>query len=349
MKKRKFVKLVSIVMLVTFGIAGCSTNSSNSGKTDDNQKTAESGSSVDLSKVTLRFGEVGWSAYQSSLKAAGLDNTPYKVEYNTFQGGNLCLQAMAADQIDLTGSSETPPVFAAESQNQGNFKIVAVNHGSTLLQELVVPKDSNIKSVADLKGKKVGYINATTAQYFLIKMLEQAGLKWGDIDGKQMSTADGVTALAGGQIDAFASYGNSIIAAHKNGATTLQSAQNILSGYFPYEASVTALKDEGKKAAIIDYLGRIEKANQWKRDNADAWAKISSKPQGFSDEEGLDTFNKQEAQTKSEVILVDDKVIASQQDLSNVFFSLGLIKNKQDIKSIYSDELNEGLKKALNK
>lgn len=348
MKKTKFVKILSIIMIVILGITGCSAGI-NSGKTDDKQETEDSGESVHLSKVTLRFGEVGWSRYQSELKAAGLDNTPYKVEYNTFQGGNLCLQAMAADQIDLTGSSETPPVFAAESQKQGNFKIVAVNHGSTLLQELVVPKDSNIKTIADLKGMKVGYISATTAQYFLIKMLEQAGLKWSDIDAKQMTTADGVTALAGGQIDAFASYGNSIIAAHKNGATTLQSAQDILSGYFPYEASVTALKDPGKKAAIVDYLARIEKANQWKRDNAEEWAKISSKPQGFSEEDGLDLFRKEEAQIKSQVITVDDKVLASQQDLSNVFNSVGLIKNKQDVKSFYSDELNEELKKALSK
>lgn len=347
MNKSKFIKVLSIAMIVAFGIVGCSNNNSSTSKTEKNN-TATSDNSIDLSKVTLRVGQTGWSAYESALKSAGLDKTPYKVEYSIFQGGNLCLQAMAADQIDFTGSSETPPVFAAGSQNQGNFKIVAVSHASTLMQELVIPKDSSIRSVADLKGKKVGYINSTTAQYFLIKMLEEAGLKWEDIDAKQVSTADGVTALAGGQIDAFASYGVSIIAAHKNGATTLKSAQNILSGYFPYEASVSALKDDGKKAAIIDYLARLEKANQWKRDNAESWAKISSKPQGFSEEEGLDTFKKQEEQIKSEVILVDDRVKASQQDLSNVFFSLGLIKNKQDVNEFYSNELNEGLKKALN-
>ncbi|OOM14344.1 ABC transporter substrate-binding protein [Clostridium saccharobutylicum] len=348
MNKNRLFKLVSIIMSVAFGVIGCSVNNSKTSESQNKQTTTD-GNSIDLSKVTLRVGQTGWPAYESALKAAGLDNTPYKVEYNTFQGGNLCLQAMAADQIDFIGSSETPPVFAAESQNQGNFKIVAVSHASTLLQELVIPKDSDIKSVADLKGKKVGYINSTTAQYFLIKMLEKAGLKWNDINAKQLSTADGVTALTGGQIDAFASYGVSIIAAHKNGATTLESAQNILSGYFPYEASVTALKDEGKKAAITDYLGRLEKANQWKRDNPEAWAKISSDPQGFSYEEGLDTFKKQEEQIKSEVIPIDDKVIASQQDLSDVFLALGLIKNKQDVKEFYSHELDDDLKKALNK
>lgn len=339
MNKSKLVKLASAVILVTLGIAGCSANSD----------TTKSEDSTDLSKVTLRVGQTGWPAYELALKTAGLDDTPYKVEYNTFQGGNLCLQAMASDQIDFTGSSETPPVFSLESQNQGNFKIVAVSHASTLLQELVIPKGSNIKSVADLKGKKVGYINATTAQYFLIKMLEEAGLKWEDIDAKQLSTADGVTALTGGQIDAFASYGVSIIAAHKNGATTLKGADKILSGYFPYEASVTALEDEGKKAAITDYLGRLEKANQWKRDNPEEWAKVSSKPQGFSEEEGLDTFKKQEEQAKSEVIIIDDKVKKSEQDLSDVFFSVGLLKNKQDVNNLYSDALTEGLKKTLNK
>jgi len=65
-------------------------------------------------------------------------------------------------------------------------------------------------------------------------MLEKAGVKWTEITPVKLSTADGLTALLGGQVDALASYGNAIITAKQKGATTLSSAKNILSGNFSY-------------------------------------------------------------------------------------------------------------------
>ena len=103
--------------------------------------------------------------------------------------------------------------------------------------------------MADLKGKQVAYVDSTTAQYFLLKMLEKAGLSWNDMAPVKLSTSDGLTALIGGKVDALASYGNAIISAKQNGATTLASAKDILSGNFPIEAALSAIDDPGKHAA----------------------------------------------------------------------------------------------------
>jgi len=305
----------------------------------------DSASKVDLSKVTIVVGETGWKSKEIGFKEAGLDNTPYKVEYVNFQGGNLQLEAMAANHLDLALTSEIPPIFASQSSNGGNFKIIAVSQGSTLNQELVIPKGSAIKNVSDLKGKKVAYVDSTTAHYFLLKMLEKAGLSWSDITPVKLSTADGLTALIGGKVDALASYGNAIISAHQNGATTLASAKDILSGNFPIEASLEAIKDTGKHAAIADYLERLNKFDEWARNNQQKWAEITANATKQSADQALATFKEGEAQRPTKVIATSKAAISSEQDIADAFTKVGLIQSKIDVSTFWSDAFNDEINK----
>ena len=155
------------------------------------------GSGVDLSGVTLKIGETGWKQQELLLENAGLADTPYKTEFSLFQGGNLQLEALGAGAIDLASASEIPPIFAAQSGGPGSLSIIAVREGNTLTQEVVVPEGSGITDVAGLKGKKVAYVQNTTAHYFLYKALESAGLAWTDIEAVPLSTSDGLGRPAG--------------------------------------------------------------------------------------------------------------------------------------------------------
>lgn len=302
-------------------------------------------SKVDLSKVTIVVGETGWKSKEQGLKAAGLSDTPYNVQYVNFQGGNLQLEAMAAGHLDLALTSEIPPIFASQSGNGGNFKIIAINKSGTLNQELVIPKGSKIKSIKDLKGKKVAYVDSTTAHYFLLKMLEKAGVKWTEITPVKLSTADGLTALLGGQVDALASYGNAIITAKQKGATTLSSAKNILSGNFPIEASLDAIKDQGKSAAIADYLGRLEKFNQWARKNPNKWAEIVAANTKQPVEDALKVFVEGEQQRPTKIIGTSQAGIKSEQSIADAFTSVGLIKNKISVNTFWSIAFNSAISK----
>lgn len=329
---KKF-KILLVIMVISGLLAGC--GNSTAVKNDTKKST------VDLSKVTLRVSETGWANLDLGFKAAGVDNTQYKVQYSVFQGGNLVLEAMVGNHIDLGLTSEIPPLFGDNS----NYKIVAVEQANTLLQELVVPKGSKVKTVADLKGKKVAYISGTTSQYFLSKMLEKGGLSWKDINAVQMTTSDGLTALIGGKIDALASYGNGIITAHQNGATTLESGEKILSGNFPIEATNDAIKDPGKHAAIVDYLKRLNKFYDWTRKNPDKWAQITASNTHQDKAQALDTFKKGEKERTSKVVANSTKAVASQQDIANSFQKLGLFKGKLDVKTIWSSSFTKELSK----
>ncbi|HWR40622.1 MAG TPA: ABC transporter substrate-binding protein [Patescibacteria group bacterium] len=332
MKNDKVV-LVFLMLLLPFILLGCGNSKSDA---DKNQKAAVTpASDADLSGVVLRIGAAEAKNGQAMLVAAGLDKTPYKVEFHVMQGGNLVLEAMAANQIDLGTGSQIPPIFASQSRNGGNLKIIATKKSTTLLQELVVPANSPIKSVKDLKGKKIAYVKSTTAHYFLAKMLENAGLAWGDVDAIAMSTSDGLSALLTGEVDALASYGNAIRSAHAKGAVTLQSAAGILSGDFYWYATPAAIQDPKKHAAILDYLSRFHEANEWARQHPDQWAAQYAPQINQKTAEYLSQFNEENQQTKTVMVPVDEATIASEQDIVNTFIKLGLLKGEIDISKIF--------------
>ncbi|WP_322777845.1 ABC transporter substrate-binding protein [Frankia sp. Cas4] len=299
----------------------------------------------DLSGVTLRVGETGYQRQRLYLEAAGLANTPYKVEYATFDSGTLQLQAIAAGNLDLAQSSEIPPIFASQSAGGGNFRVVAVMQATTLLQEVLIPKGSSLKSIADLKGKKVGYVASTTAHYFLFKLLEQAGLGWNDIQPVKLTVPDGVTALLSGNVDALATYGNAVITAKQRGATTLGSGEKILSGNYAYEATPKAIADQAVHAAIADFLGRQQKAYAWSRAHPDDWAKITAEQTKQPVAQALETFNNGEAQRPTRLVPTSPATTASAQDVADVFIKAELLKSKVNVADYFSTAFNAEIEK----
>ena len=229
--------------------------------------SSASAGGIDLSGVTLHIAAASASNGHGLVQAAGLDDTPYKVDFTVLQGGNLVMEALAAGQIELGTGSQIPPLSASQAANGGNFKIIGVRRMHTLDQELIVPAGSDLTEVAQLKGKTVGYVKNTTAHYFLEKMLEEAGLEWTDIDAVPLTTSDGLSAVLTGEVDALASYGNAIRTAKAKGCTTLRSAADILSGDYYWYATPASIADAATHAALVDWLGRYNEAAEWARQN----------------------------------------------------------------------------------
>ncbi|MEV2189386.1 ABC transporter substrate-binding protein [Streptomyces phaeochromogenes] len=308
---------------------------------------AEAESSSGLSSVTLAVGATGWKNEEAVLKFAHLDDTPYKVKWSLFQGGDQQLQAVRAGALDLASSSEIPPIFAA-ADGKPNFKVVAVQRGTTLNQEVIVPKGSKVTDIAGLQGKKVGYVQNTTAHYFLYELLKRAGLKWSDVDAKPLLPNDGLAALNGGGIDAFASYGTSVITAHQQGAVTVGSGKDVLSGNFLWSARDNVLKSPGRRAAAADLIARITKAYAYIRDGREhEFAKVVAKATHQPVAQAEKDFRDAQAQRPTQARTVGDDTIASQQKVADAFTELGALKGKLDVKSFWSRALDTDLEKAL--
>ena len=298
-------------------------------------------------QVTLRVGATGWATAQAALQVAGLDKTPYKVEWSVFSGGDKQLQALQAGALDVTETSEIPPIFAAAAGSP-KFKVVAVQQANTLLQEVVVGPGSPITGIAQLKGRKVGYVQNTTAQYFLDKLLERNGLHWSDITAAPLSPNDGVTALHSGAIDALASYGNSIITVHRAGGRTIGDGKDILSGNFPWEASADTIADPAKRAAAADLLARITKAYAYIRDGHEqpfAQKTADATHQPLAD--ALSQLHDGEAQRPTKLVTTSAEAIASEQAVADVFTDLKVLPGKVDAASFWTDQINSDLTKAL--
>lgn len=297
--------------------------------------------------VTLRVGATGWKEEEALLKFAHLDDTPYQVKWSLFQGGDRQLEAVRAGALDVASSSEIPPVFAA-ADGKPNFKVVAVRRGNTLNQEVVAPKGSKITSIAQLKGKKVGYVKNTTAHYFLYELLKRAGLGWDDVKAAPLDPDKGIAALNGGSIDAFAGYGNAVITAHQRGARTIGSGKDILSGNFLWTASDDTLGSAAERGALADLLARIDRAYAYVRDGRQKeYAKVIAAATHQPVDQALAEFTAGEAQRRTGIRPVSAQATASEQKVADAFGALGAVQRELTVSGFWTDRLSARLRKAL--
>lgn len=273
------------------------------------------------------------------LKAAGIRPEGFDVSYSEFSSGQLVVEALNGGSLDYGGMSEIPPIFAAASTIQ-SFRQIAVLHGDVNNQVVLVPKGSHARSIADLRGKRVGYVRATTSQYFLIRMLEEAGLGWEDIRPIAMAVSDGAAAFSQGALDAWAIYGFPIQRAMATeGARILRTAQGILSGNYLVAAHVDALADARKRRIIGEYLALLQKAFGWAAANQDEWATIVATDIGVPRDYVVDQFRRKSA--SYELRPVTEAAIASQQQVADVFLKAGLLPRRVDVRPLWDFRFND--------
>ena len=295
--------------------------------------------------AALRVAVIGKGATDTRLLFPAAGITPdFPIVYSEFESGHLGVEALNSGAIDLVGMSEIPPVFALASAVQ-SFWQIAVYHGDVNSQVILVPKGSPIHGLVGLKGKRVGYVRATTSQYYLIQMLKSVGLTWADIDPVAMTVADGAAAFAQGALDAWAIYGYPIERAiATQGATILKTALGFLSGNYLLSAHKDAVADPVRHDLIAKFLRLERKAYAWSAANEAQWAPIVAKSIGVPVE-----YVSAEFARKSDPYTlrpVTDAAIRSQQAVADVFTAAGLIPHKVDVRPLWNTSFNSVIEEA---
>jgi len=289
--------------------------------------------------LTLRAGSYKGGA-ETLLAAANLADTPYKVAYAELGAGNLIAEAIGARALDVGSMSEIPPIFAIAQA--ARLRLVAVQKGDVNAQVALVPKGSTIKSGADLKGKRVGYVKATTAHFFLLRLLAEHGLSFADIQPIALSPQDGQAAFSRGALDAWFIYGvQGAIARGRLGARVLATGLGRLSGNYVYAALQDALDDLPRRTAIVDYLLRLKRAYEWADRKPGAWAEAQSKATGVPAAIYLQQHEERSAPT--ELAPVGAAAIASQQTVADTFARAAVIPARIDVTPLWTETLNKGL------
>lgn len=295
-----------------------------------------SAAATDLSGVTLRIG-VFRGQEQTMLSGTGLVATPYTTQFHEFNAGNLINQAISADALDIGSGSEIPLVFSAAAR--ADIRVVAVMEGSTTNQAVLVPKGSPARSIADLKGKRVGYIRATTAHYFLIKMLARHGMTFADIEPIALGMSSGLTAMKSGALDAWATYGYAIATMEADfGARVLQNAVGILSGNYLISVNPRKLRDPADRGAIADYIGRLDRAYRILQADRPRWARLVAPVIGLPEPIVLAYLSDDDKPWKLRPIRRSD--IASAQDVADTFSKVNLLPPHVDVAPYFTGVLD---------
>jgi sulfonate transport system substrate-binding protein len=278
---------------------------------------------------------------ETFFQAAGVADTPYKLAKSEFASGNLIAEAINAGALDVGGMSEIPPIFVAGAPGN-QVRIVAVLQGDVNNQVVLVPKDSKAQAFADLKGKRIGYVKATTSHYILLRLLDEAGLEWTDIKPVALSPQDGLAAFSSGAVDAWIIYGVIVQQARQAGARVLRTAKGILSGNYLIAAAGEALDDDLKRQALGDYLGRYARVADWVNADGARWAKVRGEATGVPAELYLREFQERSGPTR--LIRISEAAIASQQKVADAFATAGLIPAKVDVRPLWDNRLNSALR-----
>lgn len=296
--------------------------------------------SGDISDLTLRVATYRGNP-ESFFQEAGVGEPPYRLVRTQFAGGNLIAEAINARALDFGGMSEIPPIFVAG--HPGNLvRIVGVLQGDVNNQVVLVPKTSPVQDFAQLKGKRIGYVKATTSHYILLRLLEKAGLAWTDITPVALSPQDGLAAFQGGSLDAWIIYGVIVYQAREAGARVLTTAQGILSGNYLVTASKEALDDPIRLKALGDYVQRYNKVFDWINADGARWARVRAQATGVKQ-----AYYEQEFQERSSPSIlgpISDAAIASQQAVADTFAAAKIIPGAVQVKPLWDDRLTPFLK-----
>jgi NitT/TauT family transport system substrate-binding protein len=182
---------------------------------------AQAGTKIRIGYWPVAAGLPFYAAVEKGyFKEAGLDVEPLK-----FAGAQQVMEAMLAGRCD--GSSNgtgSGNLGVGEIASPGLFKIIATNPSNAryVLDQFLVPKDSPVKSIAELKGKRVasgpGIQNKTLAQ----TVLERAGASGASVT--ELPIGQHVAALAAGQVDAVYTLEPTGTVGRLNGTTRLLEA-----------------------------------------------------------------------------------------------------------------------------
>ena len=225
----------------------------------------------ELSGLTLQVGDQKGGT-ESLLRAAGaLDDLPYKIAFSTFTSGPPQIEAATAGKIDFAITGNTPPIFGAAAN--AKVKVVSAYDGSGRGDRLLVHADSPIRSVTDLRGKRIAVGKGSSAHGNVLAQLNRAGLSPSDVTLVFLQPADALGAFTQRQVDVWAIWDPYTAQAEADiPVRSIAQATGVTNGAGFGVASDEALADPKRNTALSDLLVRYAKAVRWAKDHPDQWA-----------------------------------------------------------------------------
>lgn len=271
---------------------------------------------------------IGYQKYGNFivLKARGtlekrLAPLGFSVQWLEFPAGPQLLEGVNANAVDIGVVGETPPVFA---QAGGvNFVYIAAEPDAPRGEALIVPKDSPIRSIAELRGKKVAVTKGSNAHYLLVKALEHGKVGYNEIQQAYLVPADARAAFANGSVDAWSIWDPYLAAAERQlGARALTNGEGLVRNVEYYVARRSFATEHADVVHAV--LAELQQLDGWAEHNV---AAVAAQLAPLT---GLDTGTLELAlgRTGYGVLPVDAGRFAYQQQIADALYEIKLIPKK---------------------
>ena len=280
---------------------------------------------------TLR---IGYQKYGTLvlLKARGtlekrLAEQGIEVQWTEFPGGPQLLEGLNVGSIDFGTTGEAPPIFAQAAG--ADLLYVAHEPPAPTSEAILVPKDSALKSVSELKGKKIALNKGSNVHYLLVRALEDAGLKYSDIQPVYLPPADARAAFERGSVDAWVIWDPFQAAAeHQLQARTLRNGEGLVANHQFYLAARPYAEKHPEVVSVL--VEEIRSVGGWIRQNSAEATQQVAPLLGLAPEITRTAVERQASGAQ----LITPDVVEAQQQIADTFSDLKLIPKRLSIKDV---------------
>ncbi|RYF83524.1 MAG: sulfonate ABC transporter substrate-binding protein [Comamonadaceae bacterium] len=278
-------------------------------------------------KRELRVGHQ--KGYLSLLKGRGtldqrLAPLGVSVKWTEFTAGPVQLEALNVGSIDFGDVGEAPPIFAQAAGAPLAYVGATVPRPAS--EAVLVPAHSPIKTVADLKGKRIALNKGSNVHYFIVKLAEKNGLAYADLNLVYLPPADARAAFEKGSIDAWVIWDPFLAAAEVGlGGRVLADATGVVGNRAYYFSSLDyAAKNTDVTQVLIEEINKID---QWGQAHRDALSTELSTLWGIP----KPVVDRSTQRSQFGTGPITRAILAEQQQIADTFFALKLIPKKINV------------------
>jgi sulfonate transport system substrate-binding protein len=249
------------------------------------------------------------------------------VRWNQFATGPQLLEALNAGRLDFGHAGEAPPVNAQAAG--ASLLYVGSQPPNPAGEAILVPPDSPIRDIAELKGKKIAFNKGSNVHYLVVKALEKAGLDYSDIEPVFLPPADARAAFERKNIDAWAIWDPFFAAAqHATKARILTDGQDIVANReFFLSSQHFAQAHPDRLETILDVIAETA---EWAKPRPREVATLISPLLGID----VEVLEQVSARTSYGLNPITPEVVAYQQELADTFHRLKLIPEQIEVKQV---------------
>ncbi len=247
------------------------------------------------------------------------------VSWHEFTSGLPLLEAINIGGIDFGADvADTVPIFAQAAG--AKLAYVAEEAASPSAQAILVPAASAVKSVSDLRGKRVAVTKGAGSHFLLLAALSKAGLTFKDIAPAYLTPADGRAAFVSGNVDAWVAWDPFLTSASRQtGGRVLADGGDGLASYKRYYVASAAYAN--RRDDVLNLIfGKLVETGKWVKANPKETAALLA---GLW---GIDAPTVEEANSHRSYLVgaVSASGLSEQQRIADAFVAEGLIPNKVD-------------------